>query len=181
MKRLLGKYDLNVPKEVVELKVYDNSKIKSLGVITLKCERDGNFYKINFQVVKENVSSVIGFSDAQRLNFLKIMVNDNPCSKQEVKEFPHQSKKMCRDKILNEFPDLFQGLGELGPPCKISIDSTVTPVIHAPRKVPLNLQKKLKAQLDSMEGTVIEKVTEPTDWVSSMVLVTKPKSKDSRI
>ena len=124
---------------------------------------------------------MIGFSDAQRLSFLKIMVNDNPCSKQEVKEFSHQSKKMCRDKILNEFPDLFQGLGELGPPCKISIDSTVTPVIHAPRKVPLNLQKKLKAQLDSMEGTVIEKVTEPTDWVSSMVLVTKPNSKDLRI
>lgn len=56
----------------------------------------------------------------------------------------------------------------------IELNESVTPVVHAPRKVPLALQPRLKAALDDMEQKgVIKKCDAPTDWVSSLLIVEK--------
>ncbi|ELT87409.1 hypothetical protein CAPTEDRAFT_30497, partial [Capitella teleta] len=48
------------------------------------------------------------------------------------------------------------------------------PMQHAPWIVPEALKPKVKDKLDSMEARgVIQKVEEPTDWISSMVVVEK--------
>ena len=50
----------------------------------------------------------------------------------------------------------------------------VAPVQHTPRKMPVALKKEIKAKLDEMEKRgIITPVTEPTDWISSMVVVKK--------
>ena len=50
----------------------------------------------------------------------------------------------------------------------------VAPVQHTPRKIPVALKKEVKAKLDEMEKRgIIAPVTEPTDWISSMVVVKK--------
>ena len=55
-----------------------------------------------------------------------------------------------------------------------NIDPNATPVIHPPRKIPISLMEKLKAELERMcKLDVIGKIDEPTDWVSSMVIVEK--------
>ena len=55
------------------------------------------------------------------------------------------------------------------------------PVVHAPRRVPLTIKDKLKETLDQLEKeTIIAKVNEPTDWVSSLVIVEK-KDKSLRL
>ena len=47
-------------------------------------------------------------------------------------------------------------------------------VVHAPRRVPVHLREPLKAELKRCEKMgVITKVTEPTEWVNSIVLVPK--------
>ena len=49
-----------------------------------------------------------------------------------------------------------------------------TPVVHPPRKLPVSLREQVKAELDNMvENQIIAPVTEPTQWVSSMVVVQK--------
>ena len=51
----------------------------------------------------------------------------------------------------------------------------MTPVIHAPRRVPVALRAKLKEELERMKKLdIIEPVNEPSDWVSSFVMVQKP-------
>ncbi len=51
---------------------------------------------------------------------------------------------------------------------------TVAPVVHACRKVPFALREKLKEELARMEKLdVIKRIDEPTDWVSSLVIVLK--------
>ena len=51
---------------------------------------------------------------------------------------------------------------------------TVPPVIHPPRRVPEALRAPLKNKLDSLvKQEIIAKVDEPTDWVNSLVCVTK--------
>ena len=42
-------------------------------------------------------------------------------------------------------------------------------MIHAPRKCPIQMKDELQSALDKMtRDKVIRKVTEPTDWVSSL-------------
>ena len=56
------------------------------------------------------------------------------------------------------------------------------PVVNPSHRVPEALKSKLKAELDTMESDhIIAKVTEPTDWVNSLVVVEKPKTGKLRI
>ena len=58
----------------------------------------------------------------------------------------------------------------------MELDETVKPVVHPPRKVPVALRDRLKEELDKLvREKVITSVTEPTNWVSSLVLVNKPE------
>ena len=48
-------------------------------------------------------------------------------------------------------------------------------VQHAPRCVPVTLQKEVKENMSELEKKgIIQKVAEPIAWISSMVLVSKP-------
>lgn len=79
--------------------------------------------------------------------------------------------------ILSENEDLSTGLGCIPGVYHIQTDPDVTPVVHAHRKVPVTLKDKTETELKRMEGLgVITKQTEPTDWVNSMVTVTKSGS-----
>ncbi|CAC5380097.1 unnamed protein product [Mytilus coruscus] len=70
------------------------------------------------------------------------------------------------------------GLGCLPGTHKIRINKTVAPVVHAPRKIPIAIKDKVKAELGRMEDIgVIFKQQEPTQWVNSMVTVIKPNGK----
>jgi hypothetical protein len=70
---------------------------------------------------------------------------------------------------------LFSGLGCLPGYHHINVKPEITPVIHAPRKVPIALRDRVKAELQRMvDMDVIERQDEPTEWVSSMVVVVKP-------
>lgn len=75
---------------------------------------------------------------------------------------------------MQEYKDVFQGLGCLPGEQKIHVDETVAPLVHACKKVPFALRERLKEELALMEKLeVIQKVDEPTDWVSSLVVVQK--------
>ena len=82
---------------------------------------------------------------------------------------------MCYESIVtDEFGDVFDGLGCYPGEHCIVVDPSVPPVIHAPRRVPLSLQPKLKHKLDSMVAAgVLVKQNDPTDWVNRLLTVEK--------
>lgn len=87
-----------------------------------------------------------------------------------------------KDSVLHDFPEVFHGIGKLPGACTIKVDPKYSPVIHPPRCVPVALQSKVKVELDNMEkARIITKVTTPTNWVNSMVVVNKPHSDKVRI
>jgi len=81
--------------------------------------------------------------------------------------------------VMREYPAVFSdGVGRLEGEYSIQVDSSVPPVQHAPRRVQVALHQKLRATLDQLENDdIVAKVTVPTPWVSSMVVV--PKKDDS--
>ena len=72
----------------------------------------------------------------------------------------------------NIFSDCFGELERLSIVHHITVDPNVSPVIHSPTRIPVALQDKLKCTLDKMvKSDAIEPITEPTEWVSSLVIV----------
>ena len=71
-----------------------------------------------------------------------------------------------------------EGIGKFRGDFHITLDPAVTHVIHAPNRCSIHLKEEVKSELDGMEKMgVIEKVTNPTDWVSSIVYTRKPSGK----
>jgi len=84
-----------------------------------------------------------------------------------------------RERIIADYPQLFQGLGTLGEPCDIHVDPEAKPLaIFTPRRVPFPIRDKVKEELMRMESQgVISKIQDPTPWCAGMVAV--PKSSGS--
>ena len=82
------------------------------------------------------------------------------------------------DPILSEFLDILTGVGCLEGNYSIRVDDNIPPVVHPPRKVPVPLRETHKTELDNLvKNDILVKVTEPTSWVSSLVIVKKPNGK----
>ena len=66
--------------------------------------------------------------------------------------------------MYEQYLDLFQGLSCLPGEHRIKVDSSISPVVHPPRKVPVFLKEKIKEKLDRMEkAEVVVKQKELTD------------------
>jgi hypothetical protein len=77
--------------------------------------------------------------------------------------------------ILYEYGDVFNGIGCFNGKFHITLDPPAPLVIHPSRRVPEALCEPLKKELDSLESQgIIVKISEPNNWVNSLVCVTKP-------
>lgn len=79
------------------------------------------------------------------------------------------------EQLLKDYPDVFEGTGKLESQYNLEVNDGATTVVHPLRRVPVALQVKLKEEWDRIQSLgIIEQVTEPTPWVSSLVTVQKP-------
>ena len=77
--------------------------------------------------------------------------------------------------ILNEFGHCFGEIGCLSKPYHITLKPDVTPVVHPPRNVPFFYAGQIENELEHMvDLNIITPVTDPTDWVNSLVVVETP-------
>ena len=97
-----------------------------------------------------------------------------------VGTFPHpvatpKGRIISKDQLFKEYPDCFEGIGRFPGNHKIHLKGGVRPVIHPQWKWPIAMQEKLKAKLQEIDHKgIIIKVTEPTDWINSLVCLWKP-------
>jgi len=88
-------------------------------------------------------------------------------------------KPLTKEDILENYADLFTGVGCLEGEVHLEIYPTLKPVPQ--RRLPIPIRDRVKAELDSLcKDTLIEPVTEPTPWVSALLVVQKPNG-DLRI
>ncbi|CAB3991427.1 transposon Tf2-1 poly [Paramuricea clavata] len=169
----------------VILTAYGGSEINQFGKILIPCQHKRGKFNCNFYVTdagprKEEVkpSKTVRFADQA-----KIINQQQSQSRNYIKpSVPITSRPRIKDKehLIEMYPECFDG--SVG--CfedytyHITLDPKVKPVVHAPRRVPLELVDKLNFELNEMEKNgVIEKVTKPTDWVNSIVIREKPNGR----
>ena len=82
---------------------------------------------------------------------------------------------LTQEKMESTYADVFQGLGKFpGDPYKLRLKPNAVPAKHRPRKVPVRLQDAFHEEVEQLvKIDVLEKVTEPTEWVNSFVIVEK--------
>lgn len=146
---------------------YSGDRLKVFGQITLKVLVNGIIKIVTFQVVetKNYYPCLLGLPSLINFKLIKEidLVENNEPNEDETdfkKKFPgvfSNSLKTIKDQEY-----------------VIRLKPQAEPTIEPCRKLPIALMKPLKSELMKLEKLkIICKVTEPTDWVSSLVLAKK--------
>ena len=154
-----------------KLHLYDGSWMKPLGIGTVYAKYNGQTYKLGFQVVPTSVTQkpLLSANTCEKLGLLTVHIPE------QTNYARVDSADMAEAGITTEFADVFTGTGCFPGECHLELEPHAKPVQHVPRRVPVAIREAVKEQLDDMEQRdIIAKVTEPTDWISSMVVVKKP-------
>ena len=159
----------------VKLRLFDGSLMKPHGVATLKIHRNGSTTQLNFQIVDTRNKPLLPAETCERLGLLKFTINETSEVNTVVTEQDKLQVPLKREAIQKEYKDVFEGLGHIGISSSFVVNPDHTTVQHAPRRVIVTLQKEVKEKIAAMEKKgFIQKVTEPKEWISSMVVVAKP-------
>ena len=76
--------------------------------------------------------------------------------------------------LISYYDDVFDGLGCLPGKLHLKVDPSVRPVQQLPRRIPIPIKDRVtKAILDMETRGIIKKVTDPTPWISNIVVVEK--------
>ena len=115
-------------------------------------------------VVKENCKSILGAKASQLMNLLWVNKENIFSTEASGKDV---STLITKQRLLEEYPAVFQGQGTLPGTVHLEIDESVAPVQLPTRRIPLAVKDKLKAELDRLvEVSVIAPVDTPTTWIS---------------
>lgn len=158
-----------------QLVMYNKSMMTPCGKCRLQLTNPKNqkTHMIELMVVDSNCNPILGAQAVQELDLLTVK-SENIASVEE-KEV---SNNMTLDTILTQFPDVFQGDGSFEGKLHLEVDNTISPVKLPVRKVPLAMKAKLKAEIENLVARkIIMPVSTPTDWISSMVAVSKSNGK----
>lgn len=155
-----------VRKNYLPVLDYSDNVVPIIGECYLKCKTDKFENDFKFLVTSLDSCPILGLDACKNLGLIQRLnlINKN-C---KLSEMPQ--------KILSEYSDVFSGSGLINKTVHIKLKPNCSPHVAAPRKIPLALHDKVREELSRMVETgIITKVNEPTEWVSNMVVVNKPK------
>ena len=167
-------FPVDIKKDDSLLEGYGPGSIKNIGVTDLKVTFRDKSIDTKFNIVQApGKPSVIGCAQAQQLGIITVNIDDiqsNSTPDNPAKQAAAQGK-LTKGLIPKEYGDCFDKIGRFpGEKYHIQLVEDAVPVIHAPRTVAVHILPLYKAELDKMiEQGVIVPVTEPTEWVNSIV------------
>lgn len=156
----------SIQKSNLKLANYNGERIITIGEINVECRVADKIQRINFQVCQGNFVPILGLPT---LNALKLI-------KRNIQQEVNSVNYVDKNEMFKNFGDLFEGVGQIeGFEYKIKLNEDASGKIEPCRHVPFKLMPKLKGELERMlKLGVISRVEEPTEFVSSLVMTTKP-------
>ena len=166
----------------VVLTAYGGSQIKHHGIVTIPCTYGKESTLAPFYVTDIPGPAIIGLPTSTALNLLQFNcaiqtqhphTSNHGCIKDKNLQ-PAKETTLIKDKqdLIKQYPECFNGIGKFQGEYHITVDPSVPPVIHPPRRVPVSLKDDIKSELDDMvKNGIITKLEEgePTPWVNSLV------------
>ena len=167
---------------------YGGSKLPVIGHVRIRVSRRDYHCKLDCKLVNsDQIRPILGRKACIGMNLIEYHDNDE-LNQPEAHMTPVYAVSkvempMTRESVLAQFPKVFEDdVGLLAGEYHIKLDAAVDPVQHAPRRVLVAVEAKLKDSLDDLQSQqVIAPVTCPTEWISSLVVVPKRDSTKLRI
>ncbi|XP_063360657.1 uncharacterized protein K02A2.6-like [Cydia amplana] len=159
-----------VKKNANNLYNYEGTELNCVGKIKLT----GNFInnrqvQLKFYVI-DSVRPILPVLGRKSIFKEELMERKYlNCIKNDCNNLTENYKELFDDKIIGTLS---------GSDYKIKLKENAQGKVESCRKVPISLHESLKRELDKMEKLqVISKITEPTEFVSNIVIVKKPNGK----
>jgi transposase InsO family protein len=179
-----------VKKVKTAITAYGGSRLPVVGQVVIRVWRDQFKCLLDCKLVDcPDIRPILGRKACIGMNIIKYTDND-AINKPQSDDAPVYvvddtessntvQASMSKESLVKGFPKVFADeVGQLDGEYHIKLDTTMAPVQHAPRRVPVALRARLKTELEKMEKQgIIASVTTPTAWVSSMVVVPKKNGK----
>lgn len=149
---------------------YNSNKITVYGSIDLNCVvvDTSVTHSETFYVVDDCREPIIGVTECKSFGLLRKM--------DAIRNFP-----ALENDFIDQFRDVFEGLGKLPGSCTIRLKENSVPVLRYKKRIPFAIMDQLKSELERLvELKIISVVDYPTDWVNNLQIVERP-GKDIRI
>lgn len=184
----MGRTDLRPPRST--LRMFDGNELRTVGILTasLQHPRTKVSLDVDFYVTDREIP-VLGIEACRRLDLIRI-VEDNICEVIEADK-PYSSPtpsptlqgRLSEADVFAQYGDLFDGtLGLLAGDVHLETDVTINPVQMPLRRLPVAIRDQVETELNKMvTDGIIAPVTEPTRWVSALLVVSKPNGHGLRI
>ena len=182
------------PEHSVRLTSYSGHTIPCMGSLELGLQgsEDTHIQTHKFYVVDVPGPAIIGLPSSQELGLIKLnedLVNSRPSPMEEITLTP-PIEEACAGKGMATpppdvritsvedlkwwFPDRFDRIGCFHGEAVLHVKPEAKPHIDPPRRCSIHLRPKVEAELKKMEADgIIRKVTEHTDWCSSLTYALK--------
>lgn len=152
------------------LKTYTGDRISVLGKCFLNLQfKDKCLNNVEFYIVEGKNESILGLNSSIKLGVVTLH--------SDVKINSINAEQKLNDEyidIIDEYKDIFKGIGKISKPYHIEIKDNAIPVVSPIRNVPFSLQNQFRTYLDDLiRLKIIKRVEESTEWVNSYVLVRK--------
>ena len=126
--------------EISQLRCYDNSVINTLGQCTLLFIYQSNIHPLLFKVIDGDQKPLLSGNTCMDLGLITVHTVCNVTDKS--------------NQLIEQYSDVFEGLGCMGDAYHIDIDTTIQPVQHVPRQVQVAMKEPLKHKLAELTKRV---------------------------
>ena len=178
--------DINTSVRPV-LSLYDEkTKISTLGtrkVFVLNPATKEEII-IQFRIVDEDFTPLIGLNDSEALKLIAVLQDNIALVEAAKPSVPSTASEvltpLTMETILSKYSQVFDDtIGKFEGELHLYTKQECPPHKTAPREIPLSVKNNFIAEIkDLQEQGILEKVTEPTDWVSAPTMVNKPSAKN---
>ena len=159
----------NIKKQFINKKriAYNGTPIKCFGNIKILCQYNKSDWHVStFHIVDVQGQAVLGLPSLEQLKLITLHCT---VKKEDAFQTPAATQINATINLMQMYPDQFDKIGSMPSAIRLSVNKNIHPHIDAPRKTPIALKDFIKQELDNMvKNKIIRKVTEPTDWVSSL-------------
>lgn len=140
------------------VEVYGGSKLPIVGEADCVCMAGNNMSLQRFFIIDTDSAPILGLNACTCLKLIKRIYSIGD----------------SRTSFIDKNADLFEGLGCFIEDFSMELKENAVGSVRAARRIPLSLMERVRKELDEMESKrIIERVNEPTDFVSNLVIVEK--------